>query len=99
MKNDGRPETGDSTKTLDHILNEIRLLRKAQDMDASMTAAEAAAFVGMGEKKFNELIKAGVGPEYYDMPDGRRFTRRHVIPWRDGRFLRQEKWEKLRRVG
>ena len=81
---------------LQKIADEIKGLREQlADDDMAISAGAAAKFCGLGEKRLNTMIEAGVGPEFYDMPDGRKFTRRQLIRWRDGKFLMQKKWSKV----
>ena len=76
--------------TLDNILEEIKAIREQLcDADAAMSAPAAARFVGLGLKTFNRYLNGGVGPKHYDMPDGRRFTKRDLIHWREERFAVQ----------
>src|SRR4030067_718403 len=78
----------------DQICEILNALRETLDLDTSISAEAAARFVGMGEKQFNKFIDAGIGPIFYEMPIGRRFTRRELIRWREERFRREVKWVK-----
>jgi hypothetical protein len=78
-------------KILENILEEIKALREQlSDTDASISAPAAARFVGIGLKTFNRFIDADVGPKFSQMPDGRRFTKRDLIRWREERFAAQQ---------
>lgn len=89
---ESHPVVGTNDK--DEMLRELRAIREALDVDASINAEAAARFLGMGEKQLNTLIKSGMGPKFYDMPVGRRFTRRELIAWREEKFGQQVQWYK-----
>lgn len=77
------------------IIKEIRLLRESLgERDAAMSAAAAARYLGIGEHTLNRYIASGVGPEFYQMPEGRKFTKAQLNEWRDKRFLQRIEWRK-----